>query len=370
MGTTATVSPANPAMTGAQRSKQVQQEILAIGDAFRARNPWAVQHQDAIGFAIFSGSIGAILAAATAYGYGLMPAWLTVPVIAFFMSLLHELEHDLIHYMYFRRNAFLHNLMMAGVYLFRPGTISPWVRRRLHLHHHKFSGTESDLEERGITNGEPWGLKRLLMTGDNMLAVYLRPLATVSMVRAFIRAQKNASPTEKKAIARENLLGYFPLGTLYYTAWHAILLWWAFSFAAAALGHAIVPDAFWQRTIDVATFFAVVLMIPNTLRTFCLHFVSSNMHYYGDVEPGDIIQQTQVWNRWWLAPLHLFCFNFGATHAIHHFVVRDPFWLRQATAREVYPVLARHGVRFNDFGTFLRANRRAAREHTRAPVLA
>ena len=60
---------------------------------------------------------------------------------------------------------------------------------------------------------------------------------------------------------------------------------------------------------------------PNVLRVFCLHFVSSNMHYYGDVEPGNVIQQTQVLNPWWLWPLQAFCFNFGSSHAIHHFVV-------------------------------------------------
>lgn len=350
------VTPAN-VPDGIARSKQVQKEILAIGDAFRARHPWIAAHQDAIGFGIFVLACAAIVANGLAYAHGLLPAWAAIPVAAFFMSLLHELEHDLIHYMYFRKNAFLHNLMLGGVWLFRPSTISPWVRRRLHLHHHKASGTESDLEERGITNGVPWGLRRLLMTGDNMLAVYLRPVETVKMVRAFVRAQKNATPAERRAIVRENLLGYFPLGVLYYAAWHGLVLWTLLSLAAQALGQPVVPTPAWQSVLDLLSFLAVTLMLPNVLRTFCLHFVSSNMHYYGDVEPGNVIQQTQVWTAWWLAPLHAFCFNFGGTHAIHHFVVRDPFYLRQLTAREVYPVLRRHGVRFDDYGTFARANR-------------
>lgn len=352
-------TPANRS-DGVARSRQVQQEILAIGDAFRARHPWIAANTDAIGLSIFVVACAAIVANAVAHGQGLMPAWAAVPVAAFFMSLLHELEHDLIHYMYFRKRPFLHNLMMAGVWLFRPSTISPWVRRRLHLHHHKFSGTESDIEERGITNGERWGLRRLLMTGDNMLAVFLRPRETVRMVRAFVHAQKDTTPAGRRAIVRENLFGYFPLGNLYYAAWHGLVLWWAFSLAAAAAGQPVVPAGGWAVLVDVLEFLAVTLMLPNLLRTFCLHFVSSNMHYYGDVEPGNVIQQCQVWNRWWLLPLHAFCFNFGATHAIHHFVVRDPFYIRQLTAREAWPVLERAGVRFNDFGTFLRANRREA----------
>ena len=100
-------------------------------------------------------------------------------------------------------------------------------------------------------------------------------------------------------------------------------------------------------------------MGPNMLRTFCLHFISSNMHYYGDVEPRNIIQQTQVLNAWWLAPMQLFCFNFGSTHAIHHFVVKEPFYIRQATAKRAHAVMRENGVRFNDMGTFRRANRYA-----------
>ena len=101
----------------------------------------------------------------------------------------------------------------------------------------------------------------------------------------------------------------------------------------------------------------VTLLAPNVLRTFCLHFISSNMHYYGDNEPGNVSQQCQVLNVWWLLPLQAFCFNFGSTHAIHHFVVRDPFYVRQMTAKRAHEVLRRHGIRFNDLGTFRRANR-------------
>lgn len=106
----------------------------------------------------------------------------------------------------------------------------------------------------------------------------------------------------------------------------------------------------------------MVIIGPNVLRTFCLHFVSSNMHYYGDIEPGNVIQQTQVLNPWWLWPLQAFCFNFGSTHGIHHFVVKEPFYIRQMTVKTAHKVMAEMGVRFNDFGTFARANRFARQE--------
>lgn len=338
-------------------SKALQRAMLRKGDEFRAQHPWLIRQQDQIGLTIFLVSSLAIVVNAVAFGLGSWPAWCAILMAAFWMSILHELEHDLIHYMYYRKNPFMHNLMMAGVWLFRPSTISPWVRRSLHLHHHKVSGTSADIEERGITNGVPWGLKRLLMMGDHMLSIYLRPLDTLRMMRAYLRSQEPLSTAERRRIIRANLLAYFPLGMLHYALWHGWVLWHAFKWMATAIGHAPELSVMQLHLESSVDFLAVVLLMPNVLRVFCLHFVSSNMHYYGDVEPGNVVQQTQVWNAWWLAPLHAFCFNFGATHAIHHFVVRDPFYIRQWTAYRMYPLMREHGVRFNDFGTFARANR-------------
>jgi hypothetical protein len=101
----------------------------------------------------------------------------------------------------------------------------------------------------------------------------------------------------------------------------------------------------------------VVWIGPNVLRVACLHFITSNIHYYGDVEEGNVVEQTQVLNRWWLAPVQLFCANFGSTHGIHHFVPADPFYLRQMTAPVAHRAMRDNGVRFNDLGTFRRANR-------------
>ena len=81
------------------------------------------------------------------------------------------------------------------------------------------------------------------------------------------------------------------------------------------------------------------------------------MHYYGDVEPGNVMQQTQVLNSPWMWPLQAFCFNFGSSHGIHHFVVKEPFYIRQMTVPVAHKVMREMGVRFNDFGTFGRANR-------------
>lgn len=349
--------PREGAREGHAPSRMLQRAMLRLGDEFRERHPTLIRHQDRIGLTIFGVSCVAIVVNAILYATGTLSPLIAIVIAAFWMSILHELEHDLIHFMYYRKNPFMHNLMMAGVWLFRPSTISPWVRRGLHLHHHKVAGTAGDIEERGITNGVPWGFRRLLMLGDHMLAIYLRPLDTMRMMRAYVKSLGPLSRSERRAVIRENLLAYFPLGMLHYALWHGLVVWHVFKLVATLAGHAPALNASQLLLENIADYLAVVLLLPNVLRVFCLHFVSSNMHYYGDVEPGNVVQQTQVWNAWWLLPFHLFCFNFGATHAIHHFVVRDPFYVRQWTARKMYPLMREYGVRFNDFETFRRANR-------------
>jgi len=345
-------------LTDADKTARIKQVVLAEGQRLREAHPW-LKRQDLLGALIMAGSIAGMAGSGWLYWMGAIPWWVCVPVTAIFASFIHELEHDLIHWMYFRKNKLAHHLMMALCWLTRPGTINPWIRRKLHFQHHKHSGTHKDLEERGITNGERWGLRRLLMTGDNMLAVYLRPKTIYKAARAFVLAQNPQSEAELKSLAREQRRGYFPLGLIHYAFWHGFVLFHLANGIALLFGSGIPLSAGMETFIAGLNTAAVVYMGPNMLRTFCLHFISSNMHYYGDVEAKNIIQQTQVLNVWWMAPLQLFCFNFGSTHAIHHFVVKEPFYIRQATAKAAHRVMRENGVRFNDLGTFRRANRYA-----------
>ena len=334
-----------------QRSAHIREVVMARGAELRQRYPF-LRHQDFIGAAILAFALAGMVGSALLYLNDVLPGWACLLLNAFFASLTHELEHDLIHSMYFRKRKVPHNLMMALVWLARPSTINPWVRRHLHLNHHKVSGTEADMEERAITNGEPWGIARLLMVGDNVMSSLIR------MLRA-------RSWEHRKFILVRTLKVYAPLALLNWGTWYVFLGFHAINGVSALLG---TPVAWSDTTlavmhgVDIAV---VVLVGPNVLRTFCLHFVSSNMHYYGDVEPGNVIQQTQVLNPWWLWPLQAFCFNFGSTHAIHHFVVKEPFYIRQMTAPVAHRVMREMGVRFNDIGTFARANRWHAREQER-----
>ncbi|HLD66875.1 MAG TPA: fatty acid desaturase [Pseudomonas sp.] len=327
----------------AQRAAHIRERVLAHGVELRQRYP-LLKHQDALGVAILTLALAGMTGSAALYLTGHLAWWACLLLNAFFASLTHELEHDLIHSMYFRKRRVPHNLMLALVWLARPSTINPWVRRHLHLNHHKVSGTEADMEERAITNGEPWGLARLLMVGDNMMSSFIR----------FLRAR---TARHKWTIVSRTLKVYAPLGLLNWATWYLFLGFHAVDGLAALLGTPLAWSASTLQLMAGVNVAVVVLVGPNVLRTFCLHFVSSNMHYYGDLEPGNVIQQTQVLNPWWLWPLQAFCCNFGSSHAIHHFVVKEPFYIRQLSVPFAHKVMREMGVRFNDFGTFARANR-------------
>lgn len=315
--------------------------IRQAGDDVRRRYP-LLANNNLMGMAIFVLSIAGILSCGWAYLNDIMPAWVCIPLVAILTSFLHELEHDLIHWQYFKNNKGIHNLMLLGVWVFRPGTINPWIRRKLHFLHHKTSGTSQDMEERGIGNGHPYGFVRFWVMMDTFTGNLLR-------VWMFIPAGKRWK-SAKKIIASNA-----PFGVI------TAFLWYSFLFihlvnALASLAGASAPAALLSYN-DAISPLIVILIAPFYLRSFCLNFISSNMHYYGGVT--SLINQTQVLNDWRFLPFQLFCFNFGSTHGIHHFVVGEPFYIRQMTAKAAHKAFREHGVRFNDLGTFGRANRYA-----------
>ena len=330
-------------LNAAQRSAHIREVVLAKGVELRQRYP-ILKHQDALGAGFLAFALAGMIGSAALYMTGHMAWWACLLLNAFFASLTHELEHDLIHSMYFRKQRVPHNLMMGLVWMARPSTINPWIRRHLHLNHHKVSGTETDMEERAITNGESWGFARLLMIGDNIMS-------------AFIRMLRAKTWTHKFSIIKRTLKVYAPLALVHWGAWYVFLGFHAANGIASLMGAPIEWSATTLSVMQVIDIAAVVIIGPNVLRTFCLHFISSNMHYYGDVELGNVMQQCQVLNAWWLWPLQAFCFNFGSSHGIHHFVVKEPFYIRQMTVPVAHKVMREMGVRFNDFGTFGRANR-------------
>ncbi len=313
--------------------------IRRAGDDARQRYP-VLANNNLMGMSIFLLSVAGILGCGWAWLEGVMPAWLCIPLVAILTSFLHELEHDLIHWQYFKNNKAIHNLMLLGVWVFRPGTINPWIRRRLHFLHHKTSGTAEDLEERGIGNGHPYGFVRFWVMMDTFTGNLLR-------VWMFLPAGRRWHSA--KRIIASNM----PFGVITAFVWYSFLLIQLINLLAMPFGGS-APEALLSYA-DAVTPLIVILIAPFYLRSFCLNFISSNMHYYGGVD--SLLNQTQVLNDWRFLPFQLFCFNFGSTHGIHHFVVGEPFYIRQLTAKAAHQAFREHGVPFNDFGTFARANR-------------
>ncbi len=342
-------------MNDDQRTKIIRREVQLASKEIRAKYPF-LQHQNAIGFFIFSFSIAMIVLSAVLYLQGTIGVIAVVLSVAFWTSLLHELEHDLIHYMYFKKNKFMHNLMMLGVWVFRPMTINPWFRRDLHFHHHRTSGTKTDIEERGVTNGETWGFRRFITTADILLGGVLRG----NIIRKdIIEAVKNGELPKEQALVfkKVKMYGMMPFTLALYFVWYFFLAHYALHFISDIFDVGYQSPAIIEAQFKWINPLVAILIFPNLFRMFSLHFITSNMHYYGDVELGNVMQQTQVLNKWYFLPFQLFCFNFGSTHAIHHFVVNETFYVRQMTASKAHKVMQEQGVRFNDVASIKRANR-------------
>lgn len=336
-------SPSTSTLSLEQKVQQIVHCIRSEEQRLRAKYAF-LKHQDFIGFAIMLFSLTGMIACAYFYAIDTIPAWLCIVLAAIFASVSHELEHDLIHRQYFRKNAFMHNLMMLVVWIMRPNTVNPWYRRGIHFLHHKTSGTAEDLEERLVGNGIGYGFIRCLVMFDGLLGL----LARQAVLRKDI----------DKFSVRDLLLAAFPFATLYFVIWHSFLGFHAYD----ALVGGTYP--LWlMETMNAINFLVVVLIAPNFIRSACLNFVTSSLHYYGNV--SNVIQQTQVLKPWFFAPLHLFCFNFGSTHAIHHFVVGQPFYIRQMVANKAHKTMRGNGVRFNDLSTFFTANRWVPRKDFR-----
>lgn len=301
-------------------------------------------NQDRLGIIIFL--LSALLMILTGFGYiqGLLPAYSVIMINAFFASILHELEHDLIHGLYFKET-WLEKMMMWGVWIFRGNTPSPFYRKKIHLLHHRESGQITDIEEQMIGNGMKYGWKRFLVMFDQNLA-FLLNAGTVA----------KTAPDLKIG---EMVKSAFPVSAVFTFLLNMIILFNSISFIQSSYFTDFVLPDYFTKVLSVLNIIGVTYVFPNVLRQSCLQFISSNMHYFGDVNRGreGVLEQTQVLNSWIFIPFHIFCFNFGSTHAIHHFTVNQPFYIRQMISSYAHSAMKKYGVRFNDFGTFRRANR-------------
>jgi len=152
---------------------------------------------------------------------------------------------------------------------------------------------------------------------------------------------------------------YFPFGILYFVLWWGFLTYHAIEVMINLTNFQIDLLKLDMENMEIINNLIVIFVAPNFIRSLCINFVSSNMHYFGDVEKGNVIKQTQIIDSWIFFPFHIFCFNFGKTHGLHHFWAADPFYIRQMLAKKVLPIMIENGVRVNDFANMARANRYA-----------
>ena len=333
-------------LSAAERVSRISRSIR-MSDRYLRRHFPILNQQNLLGFSIWLGSIAGMIGMAALYFLGIAPAWLVIVVNAVFASFLHELEHDLIHSLYFKET-WIEKMMMWGVWIFRLNTPSPFYRKKIHLLHHKESGQPADIEEQMIGNGMKWGIKRIITMLDQGLAFLINAR----------RVGKTAPKLDMKEMAR----AAFPFTYLYQGTSLLFLFGNAYLLGMPHIEPGFQANADFVQLMALVNFMAVVIGLPNFIRQGSLQIVSSSMHYLGDVNPDasvGLLEQCQVmtWRSWYMLPFQLFCFNFGSTHGIHHFIVNQPFYLRQLGAAYSHAAMKKYGVRFDDHDSFARANR-------------
>ena len=297
-----------------------------------------LRHQNAMGVTLLVMAASGMVVSGWLYWTGRIPGYVCILLNAFSASILHEIEHDLIHYLYYRKRPIVHNAMMFFVWAFRGNVPHGWYRRTIHFHHHGASGTHTDVEERLVGLGIPWGFRRFVVSVDGLMSVLLNG-----------RDLRREIPGFRHGTLFLASLPFYPL---------FLLVLFSFIIYHAAILLGITPSApsvTMQLVYPWLDLLAIAWVFPNYLRQAALQIVSSNCHYYDDV--GNITEETQILRPFYLWPLQLFCFNFGTTHCFHHYVVEQPFYIRQLITPWVLPAMRKYGVRENDTGTFWRANR-------------
>lgn len=296
-----------------------------------------LKHQTEIGFGLWLGSILWVLGNAWLYSRGFLSAYAAVPLTAFPLSILHEIEHDIIHKQYFPSNRMMQDILLFFIWIFKAGhELSPYVRRGLHLHHHKRSGQVDDIEERLIGLGLESNLFKILLAFFPSLGIVVAyaPGWGIYETTGWSLIPKGVWTKEKFEFYCSALLINTPL----------------------LLGYLSYCGYEW------ASFLLVTWVGPNILRHACLVLLSSYSHYAladDSTSTKDITLQNQILNHWSLYPLQLFCCNFGAEHILHHYVIHQPFYIRHWCRVKAWKVMEENGVRKNDFGILWRGNRRS-----------
>jgi fatty acid desaturase len=324
-------------------TKAIVTAIRGAERRVRERFP-VLRQQTALGMGFVGAGYATAAVSALLFINGLLPAWACIAINAFAFAVLREIEHDLIHNLYFKGRRTLQNIVLFLIWPALGNVPSPLYRRKIHLHHHARSGHEDDLEERLLGNGNGFGPLRWLSMIDTGVSTVFR------------RREIESIPGYRRG---EFLRSLVPVNVIFYVMWLSFLGCHGAILAAWLIGLTLDLPAWLNAFMSVLDVVAVVWVLPNVVRQASVATLSSTMHYHGD-DVETLVQQTQVLSKWYWLPLQLFSCNFGKSHAIHHFVASQPFYLRELVRREAHAAMRSHGVRFDDVGTFSRANRWAS----------
>jgi len=324
--------PADAAEKIKVSDRLIRSELLAVSRRLKLGHPW-LSRQDLIGGSILAAVLLGIAASATAYLSEMVPATLVVMLIAFFMSIAHELEHDLIHDLYFARRKRLQNLTMFIIWLVKLHANPNW-RRTAHLRHHGFSGQMEDWEERLLGLGHAFGWRRIV--------ALVSPFGSGVFFETVEKADPEFNP-------RSALIANLPS----FIGFHALVVAEILNWLLPAYLHDVVPHVVWS-TVSALT---VLWVLPSILRHFCLTLMTTMVHYSDDIPRNNVHFENQIIDHWALLPIQLFCFNFGATHIFHHYIVQQPFYVRHIAAKSVRSKLLSEGCRHNDLSILFRGNR-------------
>jgi len=318
----------------------IRQTIKNEEIRLRKKYTW-LNRQDLLGFLSFILSVIALCFTALFYLKKKIHWSLVIPLMALPGSIMHELEHDLIHNLYFKSKQWMQHVMFVFIH-FTKWSIPPWYRKMIHIRHHQESGTEKDIEERLIGLGRPLDLLRWALT--------FYPFANVLVLDEL--QEDNQKDWSKHKLVFAALPSVIPFTIL----WHLFMGYCRLNLGLTLTSYDPVlylPEWGWPIVRDLS----ILILMPNVLRQACLNMMASYCHYYGDIPHNSVYYQNQIIDHWLMYPLQLFSFNFGATHIIHHFVPNQPFYLRQMLAPKSLAAMIKHGIRYNDWGIIKRNNR-------------
>ena len=313
-------------------NRSIRRELLADDRRLKSEHPWLIR-QDVIGGTILLVVVLGIAASAIAYLSAAIPAVVAVLLVAFLMSIAHELEHDLIHEIYFARQKKLQSLSLYLIWLIKLHANPNW-RRAAHLRHHGFSGQSEDWEERLLGLGQPFGWRRIF--------ALVSPFSSVVFF-------KTVAESDREFSQRSTVIANLPTAIVF----HALMSAGILSQVLPVNVRDLAPNAFWS----VVSALTIIWVLPSIVRHFCLTLMTTMVHYSDDIPRSNVHFENQIIDHWAFLPIQLFCFNFGATHIVHHYLVQQPFYLRLVTARNLRAKMLSKGCRHNDLGILFRANR-------------